>query len=86
MVVSEALPQISYFTLIHGILNLSFVLMCATVVINLVVAGFDKVGKRETGDTIDRRCRLLFPLIYFGLIGVMVAVALVFVPDARTGA
>jgi hypothetical protein len=60
--------------------------MCATVVINLVVAGFDKVGKRETGDTIGRRCGLVFPVIYFGLVGVMVAVGLVFVPDARTGA
>ncbi|TFH22016.1 MAG: hypothetical protein E4H03_09365, partial [Myxococcales bacterium] len=32
MVTSEQLPHISYFTLIHGILNLSFLTMCATVV------------------------------------------------------
>jgi hypothetical protein len=85
MVVTDTLPQISYFTLIHGILNLSFLLMCSTVVINLVVGAFDKVGKIETGDLIDRRCRLIFPVIYFGLILVMVAVAFLFIPDARTG-
>ncbi len=86
MVVSDHLPQISYFTLIHGILNLSFVLMCSTVVINLVVGALDKLGRIATGDSIDRRCRLLFPLTYFGLILLMVAVAFLLVPNAPDGA
>jgi hypothetical protein len=86
MVVSEILPQISYFTLINGILNLSFVLMCSTVVINLVVGTFDKAGRIATGDLIDRRCRVIFPLTYFGLILLMLAIAFLFFPDARNGA
>ncbi|MGB7946065.1 MAG: hypothetical protein WCH75_00135, partial [Candidatus Binatia bacterium] len=61
LVTSEQLPRISYFTLIHGFLNLSFLTMCATVVINLVVGGLDKQGKFGTGDRIDRICRWLFP-------------------------
>jgi hypothetical protein len=45
LLTSEQLPHISYFTLMHGFLNLSFLTMCATVVINLVVGTLDKQGK-----------------------------------------
>ena len=75
---TEQLPRISYFTLIHGFLNLSFLTMCATVVINLVVGGLDKQGRIELGDRVDRRCRWLFPIAYFGLLLVMFSVAMLF--------
>jgi len=78
MVVGEILPQISYMTLMHGFLNLSFVIMCATVVINLVVGALDQQGKSEAGDRVDRHCRWIFPLTYFGLIGVMLGVTFAF--------
>ena len=78
LVTSEQLPRISYFTLMHGFLNLSFLTMCATVVINLVVGALDKRGKVELGDRIDRRCRWGFPLVYFSLLLVMLGVALLF--------
>jgi hypothetical protein len=78
LVMSENLPKISYATLIHGFLNLSFLTMCATVGINLAVGAMDKQGKHEIGDRIDRRCRWIFPLIYFGLIFVMFGVAFLF--------
>jgi hypothetical protein len=78
IVVSEILPRISYVTLIHGFLNLSFFLMCATVVINLVVGALDRQGRSEVGDRVDRRCRWAFPITYFGLTLVMVAVAFTF--------
>ena len=32
LVISDSMPHISYATLMHGFLNLSFVTMCATVV------------------------------------------------------
>ncbi len=73
MVMSQDIPRISYFTLMHGFLNLSFLTMCATVVINILVGSMDKRGKPEIGDRIDRRCRWIFPLAYFGLIGLLVA-------------
>lgn len=78
LVTSENLPRISYVTLMHGFLNLSFLTMCATVVINLVVGGLDKRGKSELGDRIDRLCRWAFPLAYFALLLVMVGVAILF--------
>lgn len=78
IVVSEILPHISYVTLMNGFLNLSLVIMCATVVINLVVGALDRRGRVEAGDLLDRRCRWIFPLTYFGLMGVMVGVAFVF--------
>ena len=75
MMVSDSIPHISYFTLIHGFLNLSFFTMCATVVINLRVGKLDLAGRHDAGDRIDRRCRWIFPLVYFGLILVMLIVA-----------
>ncbi len=78
IVVSEIQPHISYVTLMHGFLNLSLLLMCATVVINLLVGALDKQGKVAAGDLVDRRCRWVFPLTYFGLIAVMVVVTFTF--------
>jgi hypothetical protein len=78
IVTSEQMPNISYVTLMHGFLNLSFLTMCATVVINLVVGIKDKHGSFDVGDRIDLRCRWAFPLAYFGLLFVMVAVTILF--------
>lgn len=75
LVTSDHLPNISYFTLIHGFLNLSYITMCATVVINLVVGSLDKQGKSEAGDNVDRVCRWVFPIVYFGLLLVMFGIA-----------
>jgi hypothetical protein len=78
IVVGEIMPQISYTTLMHGFLNLSFFIICATVVVNLVVGKLDEVGKSEAGNRIDRRCRWIFPLSYFGLNLLMAGAAFVF--------
>lgn len=78
LVMSEHVPRIAYFTLIHGFLNLSFLTLCATVVVNLVVGAEDKREKHELGDRIDRRCRWAFPLAYVALNLVMLTVALTF--------
>jgi hypothetical protein len=59
-------------------LNLSFLLMCATVVINLYVAYADRRGT-DVGDRIDRQCRWIFPLVYFGLNAIAVVVTFFFV-------
>lgn len=67
-IISEQMPHIAYITLMHGFLTLSFLTMCATVVINLVVNTLDKRGKSEIGDRIDLRCRWGFPFAYFGMI------------------
>ncbi len=78
MVVSEILPQISYITLIHGFINISFFFMCVTAMINLVVGWLDKRGDFKRGDLIDYRCRRIVPLAYFGALTVAVAIVFVF--------
>ena len=78
IVMSDHLPRISYVTLMHGFLNLSFMTMCAAAVINLVVGHWISGEKASLeiasiaavdGDSL---------LAYFGLMLVMAGVALVF--------
>jgi hypothetical protein len=76
--ISDIIPRISYITLIHGYLNFSFLTMCATVVVNVKVGALVKNGKHETAEKIDRRCQRLFPLAYFCLILLPIAVAFTF--------
>ncbi len=76
-VMSDNLPRIAYVTLMHGFLNLAFLTMCATVVINLVVGALDKKGMSKAGDLLDRRCRWIFPVTYFGLLSLMTAAFMV---------
>jgi hypothetical protein len=68
VVMSEMLPRIAYVTVMNALLNVSFLTMVATVVINLVVGQLDKQGRSEFADSIDKRCRWIFPLNYFGLL------------------
>lgn len=68
MMLGENLPRISYVNLIYAFLTISFFIMCTTVIINLRVSFLDRQGKFAEGDLLDRRCRWIFPLVYFGLI------------------
>jgi hypothetical protein len=68
IMVSDIMPQISYVTLMNAILNLSFLIMCATVVINLMVGQMDKRGESVRGEWLDCRCRRVFPIVYAGLL------------------
>ena len=75
---SGTLPHISYFSLMNAFVNLSFMMMCATVVVNLVVGTYDKQGKLAIGDLIDYHCRWIFPLVYIFLILLAAVVLFVF--------
>ncbi|MGE0667283.1 MAG: hypothetical protein AB7O49_12060 [Sphingomonadales bacterium] len=75
-VMSELLPPISYFTLMHGFLTLSFLIMCISVVVNLVAGRLDQRGKAALSDRIDGISRWVFPLAYFGLLFLMVGVTM----------
>jgi hypothetical protein len=75
-IVVSVMPPVSYITLMQGFLFISFLLPAATVPINLAVAELDKRGRSDLGDLIDRRCRWLFPLIYFGLTAAIALAAL----------
>lgn len=77
IVLSEILPRISYLTLMNGFLNMSFFVVCASVVVSLWVGSLDRRGQTATGDRIDRWCRWFFPALYCGLLLVVVGVTLV---------
>jgi Neurotransmitter-gated ion-channel ligand binding domain len=78
IVIGDLLPDVSYVTLMHGFVNISFLMMCATVVVNLMVAHCDKSGRSALGDAIDRRCRVVFPSVYLGLIILISFIAVIF--------
>jgi hypothetical protein len=68
VVMSEILPRIAYVTWMNAFLNFSFLMMVGTVIINLVVGALDQQGRSELAQRVDRLCRWIFPLTYFGLI------------------
>jgi len=68
LVVGDIMPDVAYVTVLHGFLNISFLMMCASVVVNLVVGWYDDRGWPDVADRIDRRCRWLFPLAYVGFL------------------
>ncbi|MEN3974201.1 hypothetical protein [Emcibacter sp. SYSU 3D8] len=76
IVMSGLLPPISYFTLMHGFLTISFLIMVASVVVNLVAGRLDQLGKAALSDRIDKRSRWAFPLVYFGIIFTMLGVTM----------
>jgi len=78
LVMSQSLPQIAYPTLMHAFLYLSFLVMCATVVVNLVVGSMDKRQNFAMGDRIDYACRWIFPAGYVGILVALGVIAAVF--------
>ncbi len=68
IVLGDILPRIAYLTIINLFLNISFVLVCATILVNLIIGEYDRSGRTEAGDRLDLRCRRMFPIAYFGLI------------------
>ena len=63
-VVSDLIPHLSYYTFINGFAMISFYFMFATVLVNLIVGALDMKGQSERGDTLDLRCRWIFPTAY----------------------
>jgi hypothetical protein len=78
LVMSQGLPQIAYPTLMHAFLYLSFLVMCATVVVNLVVGSMDKRQNFAMGDRIDYACRWVFPLGYLAMLVALGVIAAIF--------
>lgn len=75
IVMGDSMPRIAYFTVIHAFMYISFLTMCAIVVVSLAVDALDKRGHSLLGDLIDRRCRWLFPLAYFCVLIAILGVA-----------
>lgn len=65
IMVEQALPAIPNLTLMAGFLAINYLLLAATIVINLRVDQLDRAGRQAEGDALDLRCRWIFPLLYF---------------------
>ena len=61
---SESLPKISYITVLMSFMMISFLMMCASILVNLRVAALDNSSRQVQGDRVDRLCRVLFPTGY----------------------
>ena len=61
---SADLPKIAYMTVLMSFMIISFLTMCASVVVNLRVAALDNKGRSAEGNQMDWHCRYLFPLGY----------------------
>ena len=66
IIVSEHMPKIAYFTFMSTFLYSIYFVVSGAVVINLLVSKLDQSGRSQSGDRVDRICRWLFPLIFFG--------------------
>lgn len=66
-VVSSALPRVPYLTQMDLMTLVSVSTIGATMMVNLLV---DRLRRRSPGSAlaVDRTCRVLFPLAYFGLL------------------
>lgn len=68
LVMSETLPRISYVTWVNAFLSFSFLMMVATVIVDMLVGTLDRRGNTAVAHRIDVWCRWLFPIAYLGLI------------------
>ena len=67
IIVSDAMPGIAYFTLMSAFLLSTYFVLALGVIVNLVVARLDQSGRRLLGDRLDRTCRWLVPVTFFGV-------------------
>jgi hypothetical protein len=68
IILGEILPHIAYLTPVNVFVNLSFIVMCASIVINLIVGELNRSGRGDKADALDKRCKVLFPVVYLSLI------------------
>ena len=68
ILVSEQMPRIPYFTLMSAFLYINYMMLVASVVINISVDRLARRGQTERSHSVDFRCRWLFPVIYITLL------------------
>ena len=69
-VVSDAIPRVSYLTVLDKLLLLSLVAIASTLFVSIYVEAMDSRGKDPS--RVDRTCRSAFPIAYYVLVGLMV--------------
>ena len=79
IVLGDILPHISYLTPVNVFVNISFIIMCASIVVNLVVGELNRSNRSAEADILDKKCRKVFPIVYASLLlATMLLFAIVF--------
>jgi hypothetical protein len=71
-IISEALPRHIYNTFMDAIVLFSFIMMTLTIIENIIANNLHLRDQVETATRLDKASRYLFPIAYFGGIGVLV--------------
>jgi hypothetical protein len=74
IILGDILPHIAYLTPVNVFVNLSFMVMCASIVVNLVVGELNRSGRGDKADALDNRCKILFPLVYLSFLAIVAAI------------
>jgi hypothetical protein len=79
IVLGDILPHISYLTPVNVFVNISFVVMCASIVVNLIVGELNRENRGSEADVLDNYCKRIFPAGYLSLLALTILIfALVF--------
>jgi uncharacterized membrane protein len=70
-VVSDSLPRHIFNTFLDNFVLLTFILMILTVIINIGTHNLYVYGYTWEAKTVDRICRLFFPLMFMGCVGIL---------------
>ncbi len=73
-IATGSLPKVPYITLMDVYINFSFIIMIATILQSIVISSYQNSDKNERARHIDKSSRWLFPIAYFGGLGVLTLV------------
>ena len=70
-VTTATLPRVSYLTVADRVMTISIITIAATMVMSVIVDRID-VGNPAAKLRIDRACRWIFPVVYLGMLGLVI--------------
>ena len=70
-VTTATLPRVSYLTVADRVMTISIITIAATMVMSVIV---DRIGRENQAARlrVDRACRWIFPVVYLGMLGLVI--------------
>jgi len=62
LVISDILPHVAYFTLVHGLVSISLIMVSLTIAVNILM--IKSVSKLPNLINFNYACRWIFPILY----------------------
>ena len=69
LVIGDMLPHVAYFTFVHGLLNISLVMISLTVTVNIVMSRF--IVGLSRANYLNQACKWVFPASYIFFVGLL---------------